>query len=173
MSLLILIIRNGYGSSKSCYWSAHIIQSSCNNLSAEAVESEEIFNIYIAISKYYFDSKGIGTIDSDVPVIYEIRSFCSIWLWTVLHILNEHMQWIISANITILCLLAYEPDALAGDLKHADLALLKMTALYHVITFSNKRIQQHHSILTGTGKLYFHELMRTQNWCILVLLLGL
>jgi hypothetical protein len=81
-----------------------------------------------------------------------------------LHILKKEHNVIISANITNLYWpMNYEPNALAGDLKHADLALLRMTALYHDIAFSNKRIQQHHSILTRIGKLYFHELMRTQN----------
>jgi hypothetical protein len=99
-------------------------------MSEEIDESEEIGNVNLAISKHYFTLEGIGPIDSDVPVVDEVQAFCNLLIDSIAYHKkrSSHNDMFIQI-LQFYALLAYEANALAGDLKHADLAL-RMTALY-------------------------------------------
>ena len=102
-------------------------------MSAETVANGENCDVDLIISKGYFDTEGIGPIDSDVPVVDEIQNICDLIMDNIAYskkknTTNDLFQQILQ----FYALLAYEANALAGDLKHVDL-VLRMTAVYQDI----------------------------------------
>ena len=102
-------------------------------MSAETVANEEICDVELIISKGYFDTEGIGPIDSDVPVVDEVQNICNLIMDNIAYAKKKNStNDLFQQILQFYALLAYEANALAGDLKHVDL-VLRMTAVYQDI----------------------------------------
>jgi hypothetical protein len=104
-------------------------------MTTETDTVEEITDVSLAISKHYFDSEGIGPIDSDVPVVDEVEAFCKLVIESIAYGKKTVSNDLFTQILQFYALLAYEANALAGDLKQADLAL-RMVSIYQDIALN-------------------------------------